>query len=196
MSARMIIGLDLASLAVPFVLPLNYVRLIPLVSSTLALQWWIDEYQFFSSWTKLPPSARSSADPVTTPQSKPNDIALRRNATLAEWFTQWLPQGALCPAISNPLCWSSTIVTSYHLQKFPSVQRWFLAGLALYFLHIPFGRREYADYMRIGEGGEDGSSMGNLERWLKMHKWRIWLIDVPGWICFAVGTVKAIEYQK
>ena len=73
-------GLGISLLTLPPLLqtwiPLAILRLIPLVSSTVSLQWAVDEFQFLSSWTDL-------AD-VQCVQS-PMDY----NHCLAQWFSIW-----------------------------------------------------------------------------------------------------------
>ncbi|WVF68266.1 hypothetical protein IAT40_003031 [Kwoniella sp. CBS 6097] len=54
------IAAALSGYVVPPLLPVNLLRVVPLISSTLSLQWAVDEYQFLSSW--MNPSYRPQAD--------------------------------------------------------------------------------------------------------------------------------------
>ena len=182
--ALLLPGLALTSLGLPFLLPTDIVFLLPLVSWTFALQWFIDEQQFHSAWTRLPPN--SSAN---------HDTHMLRSRTLAEWFDQWVWQGGLCPAVSNPLCWSSSAVSIYQLRHRPwSIKGWYCIGLLLAsVIHLRFGNDQYESYMRIAKSGEDGSSIDRLKAWLKMHTLRLFVVDVPAWVCFFIAIVQVLR---
>lgn len=168
----------MASLLTPLFLPADLVPFVPLLSWSFALQWFIDEYQFHSSWTKISPEL----------------ITSNHDEALGQYFQQWFPLGGRCAAVTTPLVWSSSLVTLYHQRNLPWLQNvWTGVGFGLTIYHVKFGGGEYAAYKRLGAGGTKGQNLKDLRSWVGMHKTRTWVIDVPAWVCFAITAVQSVR---
>lgn len=188
-------GLALASTSLPWWTPSRFSPFVPLLGWTLALQWYIDEYHSFSSWTH--PSSPSS--PVATAPGAQNQQD--RDEIMGQWFQTWFYRGGLCAAVSTPLTVSSSLVILYRhfrgsepasISSWTSPIVWTFAGLALSLFHIYFGNSQYEPFKRIGMPVNKGNNLRDLKGWVEMHKKRIWLVDIPAWLCFAWVAAQAV----
>jgi hypothetical protein len=159
--------------------------------------------------------ARSSSSTSTSTSSEREEL----NRALGQWHTNWTcSPGVLFAIISLPLSWSSGGITIYHLyasgSTLPAIA-FNAIGLALAIAHMPVGGKAFPLVKIIGEGRSrsigpnpdsdskasktsgtkdlDGlDSIEALRKWSDMHGWRCLTVDLPAFICFAVGTVLAI----
>ncbi|WVW80160.1 hypothetical protein I302_102137 [Kwoniella bestiolae CBS 10118] len=175
LSPRNIIA-GLSGYAVPPLLPIPVLRLIPMISSTVSLQWAIDEYQFLSSW--LPP---------TDPQ-KANDL-------LPQWFRSWGPKSTMVLFTSFPFSAGAGFTNLYNLRNTPwtldGAKTFYALGTALAFGHMVFGPKALGLLKKIRNGEPDGRPTESLGVWLKMHVFRTVVTDLPAVVCFLVAAVKA-----
>jgi disulfide bond formation protein DsbB len=187
-------GLAMPGVIFPLLAPAKYSPFIPLVGWTFALQWFIDEYYSFSSWTMMP---RGPTD--GTPDRNQTANHEQRDELLGKWFQNWFHRGGLCAAFFTPLTVFGSIVgiyRSYTTSTEPLTPAspivWTSLGLALTLYHIRFGGSQYNPFKRIGTAGNEGNNVQDLTGWVAMHKKRILFIDVPTWICFAIAAALSV----
>ncbi|WWC60321.1 uncharacterized protein I303_102892 [Kwoniella dejecticola CBS 10117] len=181
------IAAALSGYIVPSLLPVPIVRLCPLVSSVVSLQWAVDEYQFLSSWLST---------------SHPNSPDV-----LPDWFRQWGPKSTL--VLFSSFAWSAGggLTNIYNLRNTPfkldSAKMFYALGTVLAFGHMAFGPKALRLLHEIRNGDKDsdgagnqegkgrGKSMESLREWLSMHVVRTIITDLPAVVCFFVAALKA-----
>ncbi|OCF33540.1 hypothetical protein I316_04612 [Kwoniella heveanensis BCC8398] len=185
------IAAALSGYVVPPLLPVNLLRVVPLVSSTMSLQWAVDEYQFLSSW--MEPSYRSQAD-----------------ALLPAWFKTWAAQSSTVLFTTFPWSAGAGITNLWLLRNssfslgFPFgsgssssaaaisgdgiAKTWYAAGVFFAFAHMFFGPKALGLLKKIREGEPAGRPTTSLATWLKMHTIRAFVADLPAVICFAIAA--------
>ena len=156
---------------------LNLLRLTPVLSSTANLMYAHDENLFLSSWVQ--PSYRE-----------------RANSLLPSWFSHWCPRALLVILVGFPASMvsgiSSVSIKSWPLQE-NGAHKWYWAGIAFTFAHFIYGPRALRLLDDIQEDRPKGNSTTSMEKWLKMHRMRTFTADIPAWVCFLVGFLKALE---
>ena len=199
-SGVVLAGLGISSLIGPFLVPTNLIPFVPLISATFAMQWAIDEWHFLSSWVKLSSQAKSSLTqlaPHHLPRlrsGKQSGTSETKRNVLAEWFGIWKPQGGLIGASAYPICYVSIFITLHNIwSESWSIKGWYVAGVALFIYHIPFGNQGFKRFTRIEHEEKYADSLEHLDVWLTMHRKRTLFIDVPGWICFVVATIQVLD---
>ncbi|KAF5561601.1 hypothetical protein FPHYL_6094 [Fusarium phyllophilum] len=155
-------------------LPTKLLRLLPVISSIVSLQFAYDEYAFLSCWTI-------------------RQYRVQANELLPLWFTNWGPWGTKVVFGSFTLSLASGIanaVTSgaWSVVLFYSAGTLFAAGHLLI-----YGPKAIDLLARIRRNDADASSTASLELWLEMHLARSLVLDLPAAGCFITGFLLATE---
>ncbi|WWC87901.1 uncharacterized protein L201_002801 [Kwoniella dendrophila CBS 6074] len=195
-TSKINIAAALSGYIIPPLLPIPLLRLIPIISSTVSLQWAIDEYQFLSSW-----KFSQFETALSTDEAKgTNDIDLQKsNEILPKWFRDWGPRGTLILFSSFPWSVGSALTNIYQLYKqnqvwsLNSSKTFYTLGAILACSHMLFGPKALGLLKKIRNGEPDGKPLESLSIWLRMHTLRTFITDLPAVSCFVVAAVKATQ---
>lgn len=153
-------------------------RLLPIISSIISLQFAYDEYAFLCCWVQ--DSYRHQAD-----------------ALLPAWFTHWGPWGTRVVFTSFSLSLGAGFANIAACASAPetgSAKFWYAAGASFAALHLLiFGPRALKLLGMIRRGEPEGASTASLGKWLEMHAVRSFTIDLPAAICFIVAGFLSLE---
>ena len=156
---------------------LNLLRLTPVLTSTANLMYAHDENLFLSGWVQ--PNYRE-----------------RANSLLPSWFSHWCPRALLVILTGFPASLisgiSSISIKSWSLQQ-NGAHKWYWAGIAFTLAYFIYGPTALGLLTDIQEDRPKGNSTASLEKWLKMHAVRTFTADIPAWVCFLVGFLRALE---
>ncbi|EWG55463.1 hypothetical protein FVEG_13460 [Fusarium verticillioides 7600] len=170
----LLISIIVLSSLLSLVLPTKLLRLLPVISSIVSLQFAYDEYAFLSCWT------------IRQYRAQANEL-------LPLWFTNWGPWGTKVVFGSFTLSLASgiaNIVTS----GAQSVVLFYLAGTVFAAGHLLiFGPKAVGLLARIRRNDTNASSTASLELWLEMHLTRSLVMDLPALACFITGFLLATE---
>ncbi|WWD05704.1 hypothetical protein V865_003785 [Kwoniella europaea PYCC6329] len=176
-SPRNIIA-GLSGYLVPPLLPIPILRLVPIISSTVSLQWAVDEYQFLSSW-------------------QPHSYREQANDLLPRWFRTWGPKGTIILFSSFPWSAGAGLTNLYTLRNTPwrvgGAKMFYAFGVGLAFGHMIFGPKALGLLEKIRNGEPSGRPTETLAEWLKMHVFRTFVTDLPAVVCFLLAGVKASQ---
>ncbi|WVQ95817.1 hypothetical protein IAU59_002916 [Kwoniella sp. CBS 9459] len=171
------IAAALSGYVVPPLLPVNFLRVVPLLSSTMSLQWAVDEYQFLSSW--MNPSYRAQADELLPP-----------------WFKTWGAQSTAVLFTTFPWSAGAGITNLWRLRNTNTntswttgAGPWYAAGVFFAFAHMFFGPKALGLLKKIRQGEPAGKPTTSLATWLRMHTIRAFVADLPAVICFAIAAI-------
>ncbi|KAF5648548.1 hypothetical protein F52700_864 [Fusarium sp. NRRL 52700] len=160
------------------ILPTKLLRLLPVISSIVSLQFAYDEYAFLSCWTI-------------------RQYRVQANELLPLWFTNWGPWGTKVVFGSFTLSLASGIantITSWNGTGAGSVIFFYLAGTLFAAGHLLiFGPKAINLLARIRRNDAYASSTASLELWLEMHLTRSLLLDLPAVGFFITGLLLAME---
>ncbi|KAF5694782.1 hypothetical protein FDENT_910 [Fusarium denticulatum] len=155
-------------------LPTKLLRLLPVISSNVSLQFAYDEYAFLSCWTM--PKYRAQA-----------------NELLPIWFTNWGPWGTKVVFGSFTLSLASGIANAV-TSGARSVFLFYLAGTLFAAGHLLiYGPKAIDLLARIRRNDANASSTASLELWLEMHLTRSLVVDLPAVGCFIAALLLAME---
>jgi hypothetical protein len=183
MSANLQVTLVLIStisliLTLPFLIPLKLLRLLPIISSTISLQFAYDEYAFFSCWM----------DPSYTAQA---------NTLLPPWFKNWGPWGTNVVLGSFTLSLASGMANFLTGKEVPEAvvgRYWYAAGFIFAVAHLlVFGQKALKLLAMIRGGEPGGESTVLMGKWLEMHSLRSFAVDLPAMVCFVVATLSVMD---
>ncbi|KAF4953795.1 hypothetical protein FGADI_5788 [Fusarium gaditjirri] len=159
-------------------LPTKLLRLLPVISSIVSLQFAYDEYGFLSCWTI-------------------RQYRVQANELLPLWFTNWGPWGTNVVFGSFTLSLASGIsnaVTTWNGTGAQSVVLFYMAGTLFAAGHLLiYGPRAIDLLARIRRNDANASSTASLELWLEMHLTRSLVLDLPAVVCFISGFLLATE---
>ncbi|KAF5724624.1 hypothetical protein FMUND_667 [Fusarium mundagurra] len=155
-------------------LPTKLLRLLPVISSIVSLQFAYDEYAFLSCWTTRQYRAQA-------------------NELLPLWFTNWGPWGTKVVFGSFALSLASGIANAVSsgarsIVLFYSAGTLFAAGHLLI-----FGPKAIDLLAKIRRNDANAPSTASLELWLEMHLTRSLVLDLPAVGCFITGLLLALE---
>jgi hypothetical protein len=171
----LLVSIIILSSLFALLLPTKILRLLPVISSIVSLQFAYDEYAFLSCWTM--PQYRAQA-----------------NELLPLWFTNWGPWGTKVVFESFTLSLASgiaNVVTSWNGRSFVL---FYVAGTLLAAGHLlVFGPRAIDLLAKIRRNDGNASSTASLELWLEMHLTRSLVLDLPAVGCFITGFLVATE---
>ncbi|KAK6850734.1 hypothetical protein PG987_000368 [Apiospora arundinis] len=164
-----------------FVDPMTLLRVTPLVTSTAAVMYSVDQYMFLNNF--LAPELRE-----------------RSNAIVPSYFKVFFRRGIWIIMTAYPLSIATGIANFYRGggklggSSNNGAGRWYAAGAALALTHYAFVPTVMYKVQALFEGEEKGNGNGNkdLKRWLDVHLVRSILVDVPSWLCFATACLKSL----
>ena len=171
---KLLIAIMLLAIVFGVVLPIKLLRLLPVISSIVSLQFAYDEYFFLSCWTKQ--EYRSQA-----------------NELLPRWFANWAPAGTKVVFGSFTLTLASGMTntaTIWNGQGDWITILLYLAGTLFAAGHfLVFGPTAIKLLAKIRRNDADAPSAESLELWLKMHATRSFAVDLPAALCFVIGLL-------
>ena len=171
----------------------NLLRVVPLISSTVSLQWAVDEYQFLSSWTDL-----SDASTAATTGTGDSDI----DRTLSGWFRLWGKKGTRVLMTSFPSSIGFGLANVLSLHNNPlslditNARTLYALGSVFALGHMVYGRKALGLLKEIREGGEDKTSVKSLKDWLAMHTLRSFTTDTWAVVCFAGALMIELNTRR
>ncbi|EME43450.1 hypothetical protein DOTSEDRAFT_72736 [Dothistroma septosporum NZE10] len=175
------------------ILGLQLLKLTPLLTSTINLQFANDEWQFLTPWV----------------ETFAKDTSLARQV-LPGWANRWqsraLWQALIClplPIISGiamhfalrPGTALSILIDPF-LSKWtgPAVDaaRWYLVGSGFALAHFAFGTTamRLLGQMKGESKKEKERNVESVAEWLDLHRLRTLVSDVPAFACFLMATVR------
>ena len=162
----------------PKLLPLKLLRLMPILSSVISLQFAYDEYAFLSMWDN--DSYRAQAD-----------------ALLPLWFTNWGPWGTIVVVASFPISIASglaNILPGFNVHGSTGATYYYAAGTTFAAAHLViFGSRALRLLAMIRNGEPTGASTVSMRKWLDLHAVRSFTVDLPAAVCFIVAGLLAVD---
>ena len=171
---KLLTAILLLSIVFGVVLPTKLLRLVPVISSIVSLQFAYDEYFFLSCWTKR--EYRSQA-----------------NELLPRWFVDWAPAGTKVVFGSFTLSLASgtaNVATIWNGSGDLITMLSYLAGTLFAASHLLiFGPTAIKLLAKIRRNDADAPSTESLELWLKMHATRSFAVDLPAALCFVIGLL-------
>ncbi|KAG4272752.1 hypothetical protein FPRO04_10267 [Fusarium proliferatum] len=174
----LLVSIIILSTLFGLLLPAKLLRLLPVISSIVSLQFAYDEYAFLSCWT--------------IPQYR-----VQANELLPLWFTNWGPWGTKVVFGSFTLSLASGIgnaATSWNGTGARSIVLFYLAGTLFAASHLLiFGPKAIDLLAKIRRNDVTASSTASLELWLEMHLTRSLVVDLPAVVCFITGFLLAME---
>ncbi|EYB33453.1 hypothetical protein SNK03_004025 [Fusarium graminearum] len=175
---KLLVSIILLSFLFGTILPAKLLRLLPVISSLVSLQFAYDEYFFLSCWTRRQYRAQA-------------------NELLPLWFTNWAPAGTKVVFGSFTLSLSSGLANAVTIWRGTGDQITalsYMAGTLFAAGHLlVFGPTAIKLLAKIRRNDADAQSTESLEMWLKMHATRSFVVDLPAVVCFTIGLLNAIE---
>lgn len=156
---------------------IRLLRLLPVLTSTITLQFALDEHIFLGTW--MQPSFRSQA-----------------NTHLPAWFTHWGRRGRWIIILGYPANYILAILNlllSREQVLASGADKWYMLGLLFSAGHIAiFGKRAIKLLAEIKNDVPKGNSTYSMGVWLRMNWVRALVTDLPAWFCFIVAALKAL----
>lgn len=163
--------------------PIKLLRIAPLVTTTSSLMYAWDEHWFLSGFL------HTHADPSTDA-----DYKAHSNALLPRYFRRFFEQGIWIIASLNCATLASSITNLLIDRPLTrSSTRWYGAGLAFtvaHFLFVPLIAYPIRD---IVEDRAQGESSRDLKRWIDIHRVRVIVADLPGWLSFFGAVLTTLK---
>lgn len=156
---------------------LRMLRLLPVLTSTVTLMFAVDEHIFLGTW--MHPAFRD-----------------RANAHLPAWFYHWGRRGRWIILLGYPANYLLAILNLAvaRTQLFAmGAGKWYFLGLLFSLGHIAiYGKGALKLLAEIKADVPKGNSTYSMGVWLKMNWVRALTTDLPAWLCFIVGALKAL----
>ena len=151
----------------------NLIPLLPLLTSTAYLQFAIDETFFFSLFLRPSHSAQS--------------------ATLLPSYLSAFSRPAIL-IIASIL--GTQLLASLAAIAFSEQTFWYWAGFALTLAHfsfVPLAAPLLVDIAKMERGKEkekEEEVREKMERFLRVHAVRTWMVNLGAWVCFGIAVVQ------
>ncbi|KAI1392920.1 putative integral membrane protein [Hypoxylon trugodes] len=160
-----------------FVNPATLLNVVPVISSTCQLWFGWDQYEFLQLFLK-------------------RDIQAQSNQLLPSYFTTFFNRGA--PRVGGLLL--TTIVSSAaNLRYAPGNllhERgsfiWYSAAIGFALGHLTYFPFIFPHIRAITSDAKE-KNVTELKNWLYVHNWRTLTVDLAGWVCCIVATVKTLS---
>ncbi|KAH7174170.1 uncharacterized protein B0J16DRAFT_375082 [Fusarium flagelliforme] len=173
---KLLIAISLLSIVFGLILPTKLLRLLPVISSIVSLQFAYDEYFFLSCWTK-------------------REYQVQANQLLPRRFANWTPAGTKVVFGSFTLSLASgmaNVATVWNDSGDLITVLSYLAGTLFAAGHLLiFGPTAIKLLAKIRRNDANSPSTESLELWLKMHATRSFVVDSPAVLCFIIGLLNA-----
>jgi hypothetical protein len=173
----LLIGIAVIATLLPRLVPLGFVRMLPLISSTVSLMWAADEYMFLSSW--LPTAYHEQAQ-----------------ALLPLWFATWGRMANWVLFSSFPISLGAAIAnvtTSRATSGASGALMWYYAGLFFTSAHFFYGPKALGLLAAIRKPAPAGNPTASLSQWITMHLTRVVTADAPAFLAFATAVLTSIQ---
>ncbi|KAI1809043.1 hypothetical protein GGS20DRAFT_573784 [Poronia punctata] len=149
--------------------PLVLLRLAPVVTSTMAMRFSHDQSLFLRLFPGL-----NRANEIIPPYFK-------------AFFTKGIWEiGALYTLTT------ATGISNIYVRP-NTAWKWYAAGTAFAFFHMAFVPLIMYKIKALVDNEPKGQGLVSLREWLRVHKVRSWLADVPAWACFMVACLKSVQ---
>ncbi|KAF3019693.1 hypothetical protein E8E14_006592 [Neopestalotiopsis sp. 37M] len=153
--------------------PITLLRAAPLISSTAALTYSFDQWNFLANF--LRPIHYDNFNTLVPP-----------------YFATFWPVGLAQILV----LYGVTIGTGIANVRQPNgAWQWYAAGTTLAFAHFAFVPKIMWPVQAIFEEVEEPRGNGNkaLKWWLNVHSIRSFVADLPAWICFSVAALASLQ---
>jgi hypothetical protein len=156
---------------------IRVLRLLPVLTSAITLQFALDEHIFLGTWTR--PEFRE-----------------RANTHLPAWFYLWGRRGRWIILLGYPSNYTLAILNLLIARQelyAVSAAKWYALGLLFSFGHIAiYGKKAIGLLADIKADRPKGNSSHSMSVWLTMNWIRALTTDLPAWLCFIVAALKAL----
>jgi hypothetical protein len=156
---------------------MTLVRLAPVITTTTSLWFSVDQYLFL--------------DTLLLPQH-----VAKSSEVIPSYFKAFFARGIIVILTVYPLTIAAGI-TNLYTGLGPASYAWYMAGTALaagHFAFIPAVSEPITALTAEDETKVKGPAAAKLlRRWLNGHTLRSIMVDLPSWMCFVVGTLKALS---
>jgi hypothetical protein len=155
---------------------IRLLRILPVVSSTVTLQFAVDEHIFLGTWVH--PNFRD-----------------RANAHLPVWFYNWGRRGRWVIILGYPTNYALSILNfliSHDQLHTAGSEKWYWLGFMFSLGHMIYGPTALKLLSEIKNDVPKGNSTCSMGVWLKMNWTRALLTDFPAWIFFIVAALKTL----
>ncbi|KAH8666718.1 hypothetical protein BX600DRAFT_279677 [Xylariales sp. PMI_506] len=153
--------------------PLTLLRVAPLVASTYAIRFSVDQYMFLEPFT------------LAQHRREANDI-------LPSYWNHQFPKGLASILFIYPVAIATGIANFYGRPN--GAWQWYTAGSVLAMAHFPFVLKIMWPVKALYDADpKDGESTVHLQKWLNIHVVRSVLTDLPQWVCFFVAALKSLQ---
>jgi hypothetical protein len=158
--------------------PMAALAVAPLVSSTCTLWYAFDQHHFLTVFNSL--ANRPKADAILPTYFK-------------DFFHDSLPRVI---GLLGLTFWSA--IGNYHWRYDFLVAnqslRWYVAGASLAVSHLLFVPLVAPQIQALVENEPSkGQPTSILDKWLNIHLFRTWTVDLAAWICFVMGVVRHVN---
>ncbi|KAI0133567.1 hypothetical protein BJ170DRAFT_678510 [Xylariales sp. AK1849] len=155
-----------------FINPVALLRVMPLVASTCAFRFSVDQYFFLNSF--LAPQHRQKA-----------------NELVPSFFKVFFSWGVYTILILYSISIGTGVANFYG--KPNDAWQWYAAGTALATAHFTFVPKIMWPTKALFEDDHKGQSTNELKKWLHIHIIRSALVDFPAWIIFGIACLKSFQ---
>jgi len=156
---------------------LRVLRILPVLSTAITLQFAVDEHIFLGTW--MHPSFRD-----------------RANTHLPAWFYNWGRRGRWIIILGYPANYILGILNLLIARdqlKAAGSEKWYWLGLLFSAGHIAIYAKGALKLLSdIKEDVPKGNSTYSMGVWLKMNWVRAVTTDMPAWVCFVVAALKTL----
>ncbi|KAI0423128.1 hypothetical protein F5X98DRAFT_360212 [Xylaria grammica] len=152
--------------------PLVFLRVAPVLTSTMALRFSHDQYFFLDNF--LAPEHREKAKEI-----------------VPSYFTTFFMKGIWSIGVLYTLTPAAGITNFY--SKPSGAWKWYAAGTAFTILHMAFVPAVMYKVKALADGPSKEEGLKLLREWLKVHSIRSWVADIPAWVCFVIGCLKSLQ---
>ncbi|KAK6073401.1 hypothetical protein SCUP234_08740 [Seiridium cupressi] len=152
--------------------PIVLLRAAPLVTSTSALWFSLDQYTFLNNF--LRPEHHEKA-----------------NELVPSYFKTFFPGGAAHIFLLYGISISTGAANFWG--KPNGAWRWYAAGTALAATHFAFVPKIMWVIQSLCEDQYKGQGNRELKKWLNIHVIRSVIADLPAWICFGAAALTSLQ---
>ncbi|KAI1881122.1 hypothetical protein JX265_001362 [Neoarthrinium moseri] len=152
--------------------PMVLFRVAPLVSSTFALRFSVDQYSFLN--VLLAQEHREDAKHI-----------------IPSYFRIFFRNGIWHIGVLYGVSFGSGIANFF--SKPNAAWRWYAAGTALTLAHMAFAPKIMWSIKDLYDDEPKGQGDKHLKKWLDIHVIRSVLADFPAWVCFGIACLKSFQ---
>lgn len=158
-----------------FVDPLTLLRVAPVITSTAALWFSVDQYLFLHTF--LAPQHLQKAKEI-----------------IPSYFRTFFSRGIIAIFTLYPLSIAAGILNSYVHPN--DAYAWYVYGTGLATMHFAFVPLVLSPIRALQDDERKGHGDIDLREWLQAHAVRSAIADLPACICFVIAALKSLEARS